>query len=142
MFKRVIAVIALTTALTVAPGKHNYNWLSKKEFKCLTDNIYYEARGESFLGQQMVAKVVLNRTKHPDYPDSICGVVYQPFQFSWTLHKQPKPNPAAYNIAKEAAMQAQHHPTQALFYHNLKVKPTWSKTKTKLAKEGNHVFYE
>lgn len=142
MFKHVIAIIALTATLTVSPGKHQYNWLSKKEFKCLTDNIYYEARGESLEGQRMVAKVVLNRTKHPDYPDSICGVVYQPFQFSWTAHKQPKPLQQQYNIAKEAAYTAHQHPTQAIFFHNLKVKPHWSKTRTVVAKEGKHVFYD
>jgi spore germination cell wall hydrolase CwlJ-like protein len=105
------------------------------------DNVYYEARGETFTGQQMVAKVVLNRTKHPDYPDTICGVVYQPFQFSWTANKQPKPNPITYAKAKEAAYLAHQHPTTAIFFHNHKIKPHWSKTRTVVAKEGNHVFY-
>ncbi|OQB10740.1 MAG: Spore cortex-lytic enzyme precursor [Parcubacteria group bacterium ADurb.Bin216] len=141
MFKRAAVLTLLVTALTVSPGKHNYNWLSKKEFKCLVDNVYYEARGESFEGQKMVAKVVLNRTKHPDYPDSICGVVYQPFQFSWTLKRQKAPYGDAYAVAKEAAMLARQSTIEAIYYHAEHVRPDWAKVKPFITKEGRHLFY-
>ena len=141
MFKRTLVLALLVTTLTISPGKHNYNWLSKKEFKCLVDNVYYEARGESIEGQQMVAKVTINRTKHPDYPDSICDVVYQPFQFSWTMKKQKQPSGEAYETAKYAAMQGMSHPTEAIFYHAEKAKPKWSRSKTPLTEEGHHIFY-
>lgn len=55
-----------------------------KELNCLALVIYKESRSESNLGQQLVAKVVLNRTMHPSFPKSICKVVYQKNQFSWT----------------------------------------------------------
>lgn len=143
MFKRAAVLTLLVTALTVSPGKHNYNWLSKKEFKCLVDNVYYEARGEPIDGQRMVAKVVLNRTKHPDYPDSICGVVYQPFQFSWTLKKQKQPSGPEYEIAKYAAMSGMNYPTEAIYYHsaNMRKYPAWAKKQVPITKRGNHIFY-
>lgn len=53
------------------------------ELQCLTVGIFLESRGEPLLGQQLVAKVILNRVKDPSFPDSICKVVFQPKQFSW-----------------------------------------------------------
>lgn len=143
MLKHAIATTILATALTVAPGKHNFNWLSKKEFKCLVDNVYYEARGEPLEGQKMVAKVTLNRTKHPDYPDSICGVVYQPFQFSWTMKRQKPPSGNDYEVAKYAAMSGMNYPTEAIYYHNAHMRkfPGWSKKQPFITKKGNHLFY-
>lgn len=136
-----IIVGSLVASTTLAPGVHNIKWLTKEELKCLTDNVYYEARGESFEGQMAVARVTINRTLHPDYPDSICGVVYQPFQFSWTMKKQKPPLADNYAIAKWAALQGQNYKLDAIFYHNTKVKPKWSKVKLKIAKIGDHVFY-
>lgn len=57
---------------------------------CLAKVVYYEARGEGEMGMLAVAWVVLNRVMHPNYPKTICEVVYQKKQFSWTA-KEPKP---------------------------------------------------
>jgi hypothetical protein len=48
-----------------------------RDLECLTDAVYYEARGESLEGQAAVAQVVLNRARAPHYPKSVCGVVFQ-----------------------------------------------------------------
>jgi len=48
-----------------------------EEMYCMSLNIYYEARGESWKGKAAVAHVTLNRVKHPKYPNTICGVVLQ-----------------------------------------------------------------
>ena len=48
-----------------------------RDLECLTDAVYYEARGESLDGQAAVAQVVLNRARAPNYPKSVCGVVFQ-----------------------------------------------------------------
>lgn len=48
-----------------------------RDLDCLTDAVYYEARGESRQGQAAVAQVVLNRVRHPAFPKSVCGVVFQ-----------------------------------------------------------------
>ncbi|HCR66389.1 MAG TPA: cell wall hydrolase, partial [Oceanicaulis sp.] len=48
-----------------------------RERRCLAEAIYYEARSETLAGQMAVAEVVINRSRHRAYPNSICGVVYQ-----------------------------------------------------------------
>ncbi len=60
----------------------------KHEVDCLAKAIFFEARGESYAGKVMVANVVLNRTKFgKPFSNTICGVIYQPRQFSWTSNK-------------------------------------------------------
>jgi hypothetical protein len=56
-----------------SPKFRSYN----KEIECLTAAIYFEARGEPIIGQNMVAQVVLNRVESAYYPDTVCDVVYQ-----------------------------------------------------------------
>ena len=51
---------------------------------CLAMNIYFEARSESTLGQHAVAQVTMNRVASDKYPNSVCDVVWQSGQFSWT----------------------------------------------------------
>lgn len=64
-----------------------------KEVHCLAQAIYHEARGESFEGKQAVARVVLNRTVDPEFPNTVCKVVHQKGQFQWVgRHKTPKSN--------------------------------------------------
>ena len=55
-----------------------------KETRCLALNVYFEARGEPAEGQLAVAMVTMNRVKSRHYPNSVCGVVWQRKQFSWT----------------------------------------------------------
>lgn len=54
-----------------------------QERDCLVEAIYQEARGLSYKEKIMVSEIILNRTKHKDYPDTICKVVHQPYQFSY-----------------------------------------------------------
>ena len=58
--------------------------LSEDDLFCMVQNVHFEARGESLIGQAAVAHVTLNRVRSPAYPDTVCGVVWQPGQFSWT----------------------------------------------------------
>ena len=53
------------------PAKGDANW------RCLSEALYFEARGETVKGQFAVAEVILNRVDSPRYPDSICGVINQ-----------------------------------------------------------------
>ena len=50
---------------------------------CLALAVYHEARGEPLIGQKAVAEVVMNRVASDRFPDTICGVVMQPKQFSF-----------------------------------------------------------
>ena len=107
----------------------------QKEIKCLAENIYYESQGESIAGKLAVAKVTLNRTEHPAYPDTVCGVVYERKQFSWTsnsaLRAKPK-DKALWREASNIATDAYYSGLQELdnfkatHFHNLSVNPKWN----------------
>ena len=111
------------------------------EFHCLVKNIYMEARGESKQGKIAVARVTLNRVSHPDYPKSICKVVYQPKQFSWTIKpSKAKINPEEWFQSIDAASIAYNTKGfKATHYHNFTVKPKWGLKK--IAVIGQHIFY-
>lgn len=114
---------------------------SPHQLRCLVQNTYYEARGEPLEGQIAVAQVVLNRVDHKGYPKTICGVVYQRKQFSWTAQKQKaKIGWQEWQQSLDASVKAYNLPRiQATHYHNLTVKPQWGLTQTQTIK--NHVFY-
>jgi spore germination cell wall hydrolase CwlJ-like protein len=117
--------------------------MNTDELKCLTDNIYYEARGETVKGMLMVGKVTINRSNSGLYPNGLCNVVYQKNQFSWTNEKKrKKPNPEEYERIKQLAMASPDFQTDALFYHNQTVHPQWSKYKVIVGSEGQHTFYK
>jgi spore germination cell wall hydrolase CwlJ-like protein len=126
------------------------------EENCLARAIYFEARSESELGQIAVAKVVLNRVKDPEYPNTICGVVYQgsgrrnSCQFSFACDGLPDDVKSATSwaqakrlakktIAGDAKVAAL---TTATNYHADYVKPKWAKSMKRLVKIGRHIFYE
>lgn len=111
---------------------------------CLASNIYHEARGESFRGKLAVAIVTINRTKTPGYPSTICGVVYQKKQFSWTGTRVKIDDFSIWNDSLTAANMAIENDRilgnfNATHYHNNTVKPNWGLTK--VAKIGKHTFY-
>jgi spore germination cell wall hydrolase CwlJ-like protein len=58
--------------------------LSEDDLFCMVQNVYHESRGENAIGQAAVSHVTLNRVRSPAYPDSVCDVVWQKSQFSWT----------------------------------------------------------
>jgi hypothetical protein len=125
------------------------------EENCLARAVYFEARSESELGQLAVAKVILNRTKNPDYPKSICGVVYQgsgrrnSCQFSFACDGLPDDvrQPAAWANAKQIAQRAlagsksMTTMSSATNYHADYVRPKWAKSMKRLIKIGHHIFY-
>lgn len=114
---------------------------------CMLKNIYHEARGEGVEGMQAVALVTLNRAKQQD--KTVCEVVYQRKQFSWTNTTKGRNKPikgnidAAYNVASAAMSDKLIDFTGgATHYHTKKVKPIWRKSLDKIATINNHVFYK
>ena len=112
------------------------------ETMCLARNIYYEARGESYLGKLAIAKVTINRTKDPKFPRTICAVVYQPGQFSWTALTPRRIDQESIRIAQRA-MRGRHELSQfdALYFHNKSVSPYCALKFKKIKTIGTHAFY-
>jgi N-acetylmuramoyl-L-alanine amidase len=117
---------------------------------CLALNIYFEARSEPLLGQYAVAEVTLNRVASPDFPDTICEVVWERRQFSWTHDgKSDKPkNKDAWATALEVSttmldltMEIEIVGPDVLFYHSTSVNPYWAASFDERMAIGTHKFY-
>ena len=124
-----------------------------KELKCLADNIYYEADGESKRGKIAVALVTLNRVKDDNYPKTICGVVKQKVKstchFSWVCGHTLKFNKKRYNESKKIAEMVYKNrnliydiTNGATLYHANYITPYWSSSYKVSATIGRHIFYK
>ncbi len=125
-----------------------------KHWQCLAHALYFEARGESVLGQFAVAGVILNRVQSSSYPDSICGVVRQGTgrrhgcQFSFycdgraEIINEPEAFDQVGKIAKIMMDGAPRNLTNgATHYHTKAVDPSWSRVFPRTATIGYHHFY-
>jgi spore germination cell wall hydrolase CwlJ-like protein len=122
--------------------------------ECLASAVYYEAGSQDDDGQRAVAQVVLNRVRHPAFPGSVCGVVYQGStratgcQFTFTcdgsLNRRPDSQgwARATRIADAALSGSVYGPVgYATHYHANYVVPYWASTLAKNAVVGAHIFY-
>jgi spore germination cell wall hydrolase CwlJ-like protein len=124
--------------------------------KCLTNAVYFEARGEPLRGQEAVAQVVMNRVFSGYYPNNVCGVVYQNAgrylgcQFTFACeHKNLDriDEPDMWEQAKRIASDTLDGKIwltdigHATHYHAYWVRPSWVHEMTKLYKLGVHTFY-
>jgi spore germination cell wall hydrolase CwlJ-like protein len=125
-----------------------------RALQCLSQAVYYEAAREPELGQEAVAQVVLNRLRHPAYPKSVCGVVFQGSlratgcQFSFTCDGSMRyaPEPAYWRRAQAVARRAlagfvMGEVGSATHYHADYVAPYWASTLVKMRQVGAHIFY-
>jgi len=122
--------------------------IDSEEMNCMSLNIYHEARGEPEHGQLLVAHVVMNRVDAAQWPDTVCGVVYQDKQFSWTHDNisDDTPNHRARQKSREIARQAMSGrgkrkvdgPTH---YHASNIVPWWASKLEFMYGVGNHKFY-
>lgn len=121
---------------------------------CMTAAVFYEAAGEGDAGQQAVAQVVLNRLRHPAFPKSVCGVVFQgsdrqtgcQFTFTCDGSLARRPSEAGWSRARRIAEQALAGKVDkdvglATHYHTQWVVPYWRTDLTKLTLVGAHIFY-
>jgi spore germination cell wall hydrolase CwlJ-like protein len=120
---------------------------------CLTQAIYYEAALQPTVGQEAVAQAVINRMRHPAFPKSICGVVYQGAQapgcqFSFACDGSRDRAPAALFWARARAVAVQaldgfvmRAVGLATHYHADYVFPRWGPTLVKIRQIGAHIFY-
>lgn len=114
---------------------------------CLASSVYYESKGEPLNGQLAVAQTIMNRTTSGRFPETVCGVVRQPGQFSF-LKGGSIPEPSHANNAWQRAVAIATIARQglwkqiapaALFFHARRVSPGWGKVR--VASLGNHIFF-
>jgi spore germination cell wall hydrolase CwlJ-like protein len=139
--------------LLAAMAAHNHQvkaeHAEQAERNCMTQALYYEARGEGERGQEAVAEVILRRTKSGNYPNTVCGVVREPHQFSFLTdgsmsHKVDRQAwEASYDLAVRilSGKLVTSFTKRATHYHQIDVQPEWSKVFVVTARIGNHLFY-
>ena len=133
---------ALGMTLSGSSTKTDNSSISNNDLYLLAKCIHAEARGESYDGQVAVAAVILNRVKSPDFPNTISGVIYQPWAFTAVNDGQINlaPNQTAYNAARDA-LNGWDPTYGALYYYNAKTATSkWIYTKTTTITIGNHIF--
>lgn len=124
--------------------------LCRKNRECekLSETLVFEARSEPLQGAYAVASVVLNRVDDRRWPNSIIGVIEQPYQFSYLMDKdiQRKPDKADWERARVVAYNTIYNEIQrvtiATHYHEKSISPFWSKKLDRLELIGQHVFYK
>ena len=143
------------------PVSYSLDWLDRQpapegdaNWKCLSEALYFEARGETVKGQFAVAEVIMNRVKSSRFPDTPCAVIRQgtgkrfQCQFTYTCdgHREVIAEPQAYRRVSTVARAiidgvAGNLTDGATYYHNTSVRPRWAKRFTRTARIGVHLFY-
>jgi spore germination cell wall hydrolase CwlJ-like protein len=125
-------------------------------WRCLTEALYFEARGEPIKGIFAVAEVILNRVDSASYPDSVCGVIYQgtgkkyqcQFTYSCDGKKEVIHEPRAYEkVGKIAKLMLDDRApgnltAGATHYHTKAVNPRWARVFPRTTTIGVHHFYK
>ena len=144
---------ASVDARPFAAGRRSPTARRRADLECLTEAVYYEARGESVGGQSAVAQGVLNRVKHPSYPKSVCGVVFQgaghsgcQFSFACDGSMRRGREALAWNRARGVATRVlagaiTANVGRATHFHTTSVSPFWAPSMLRVTTVGAHVFY-
>jgi spore germination cell wall hydrolase CwlJ-like protein len=124
-----------------------------RDLECLTQAVYYEARGETPAGMQAVAQVVLNRVRHRAFPKTICGVVFQgaslggcQFSFACDGSVDREIDRIAWRRSQDIAARALDGRVMAAvgnatYFHTVAVTPDWSHYLVRIGQVGGHLFY-
>ena len=163
--------VGLETRLRIMNEYYSGDKTAEKDIEsvvCLAKNAYFEARNQSILSQIAVSQVVMNRVQHEDFPNTVCGVVYEAQLSKWYKEKLNKEVPLkdrcqfswycdgkadiirdqdAYELALAVAHQVLSGYDMvdvtkgALWYHATYVRPYWAKEKLYTVKHEDHIFY-
>ena len=139
MILNIVAAILFTFGMSI-------DIIQKREqLYCGAQNIYHESRGESSWGQIAVANVVRNRVASEHYPNTICEVVWQSKQFSWTddeISDEPKNRKAFVKAVWFNLISGMMDKTKGAthYYAHNKVDPFWAKEMKVTTVIGNHTF--
>jgi hypothetical protein len=143
--------------------QYSRDWLRRVNLRapsqdeaCLATAIYHEARGETLKGQFAVAEVILNRVASRNFPNTICGVVFQgvkegryggcQFSFACDRKSDKLRNRAASDLARRIAQvmaDGGHRglTSGALYFHTTAVNPSWARRFVQTTQIGAHLFY-
>lgn len=144
----VSASVDVTAPTTVTPSVPQRKPIKRptSSVLCLAQNLYFEAGTEPAAGIAAVAATVFNRMASKNYPQSICAVVYQPFQYSWTsnLRKWNKTPPKVFmtlakEFIKDRDILRKDYPVT--HFHRIDILPKWAPTLTYVSTFGQHIFY-
>lgn len=135
------------TSLAALVSAHGEAEALEGDMHCLAGGIYFESKGESLEGQLAVARVIINRAQSGRFANSLCGVIYQPGQFSFvrggnmpSIRTSSASWRRAVAIAQIAMADSWDSQAEgALFFHARRVSPGWGKKQ--LASIDNHIFY-
>jgi spore germination cell wall hydrolase CwlJ-like protein len=143
-----------TTQSSAEPAIPAEPQVDPRQHACLSQAIYYEARGETQRGQIAVAEVIMNRVRSGYYPSSICGVVYQgshrstgcQFTFTCDGSLNHRPRGRAWDRAQRVATAVMLGYTRpitqgATHYHTHAVNPVWNSGLVETTSIESHVFY-
>ena len=144
------AVLVLSVTLTATLQAKSINdssqvqKLSKAQIECLSKAAYHEAKGESDKGMLAVIHTTLNRVKDNRFPKTVCGVVYQKSQHSWTKHNPKIKEKEQYERAKRLAQEVvdgkhKDNTRNALYFNSLHKQPKGTVCTTRI---GGHSFYK
>jgi spore germination cell wall hydrolase CwlJ-like protein len=147
--------VSITKPVTIVPARpfQMRGALDEsRDLECLTQAVYYEARGETAAGQSAVAQVVLNRTRHPAYPKTVCGVVFQrarascQFSFACDGSVHRRVDQAAWRRSETVAARALNGQVMAevgnaTHFHVASINPGWGARLQRVRQIGSHVFY-
>lgn len=153
----VIALVLTGLTATSSFASEAKQQLTAQQIRCLALNVYFEARSEAPEGQLAVAMVTMNRVKNRHYPNTVCGVVWQRKQFSWTHDgKSDRPKEArAWKLAQRIARvsflrygnlserrrNALDLTKGALHYYAPQLAlPYWAEVHTVTREIGRHIF--
>ena len=147
------AVLVLSVTLTATleaksyPKQSEMQNLSKQQLECLSLNAYHESKGESDKGMLAVIFTTLNRVKDNRFPKTVCGVVYQKSQHSWTKHNPKIKEKEQYERAKRLAQEVvdgkhKDNTNRALYFVQVKINRNWLEKLTYTCTIGNHKFFK
>lgn len=118
------------------------NTSSSSDLYLLAKCVHAEARGEPYAGQVAVAAVILNRVKSSKFPNTISGVIYQPYAFTAVSDGQInlEPNETAYKASKDALNGWDPSYGSIYYYNPATATSKWIWSTTKVVQIGKHIF--
>lgn len=137
-----VLIIPAAANRTGQPEVSRGQSLAREDIDLIARVVYAEARGEIYEGQVAVAAVILNRLKHPDFPKTIRGIVYEKYAFESVANGQINqvPNAQAYQAVQDALNGWDPTGGALYFWNPAGTTSKWIQSRTVIKQIGNHVF--